>query len=298
LDVGSNSVILFIAEADESGNFRTVEDQTDMPRLGEGVNKTGIISPSAMERTLEVLSNFASLAKDSGVGDIAAVGTSTLRQAKNAAQFLEKVKNRCGLEIRVISGEEEARLSYIAVKKGLNLQSENLVVIDIGGASTEFIYGKGDRVENSFSINIGTIRLTETYLISDPVTQSEYGKMMEYVRGVFQDLPMPEKTPTLVGMGGTMTNLGAIKHRLDVYDPTVIQGSKLELGEIESQIKAFCEKTIEERKQIKGLQPKRADVILASAGILLSIMIKLNVKEVIISDQGIRHGLMYDRFLR
>jgi len=297
LDIGSNSVLIFIAEIDESGNFRTIVDRAEIARLGEEVDKTGVINTSAMARTLETLNNFVSLARDSGAEEIAAIGTSTLRQAKNATQFLKKVKDRFGLDIRVITGEEEARLSYIAVKKGLNLQTENLIVIDIGGGSTEFIYGKGDLVQNRFSLNIGAIQLTETYLTSDPITESEYREMMEYIRGVFQDLAVPKTTPVLVGMGGTMTNLGAIKHGLEVYDATIIQGSKLELEEIESQIDTFREKTIDERKQIKGIQPKRADVILAGAGILFSIMTRFGGKEVIISDQGIRHGLMYDKFL-
>lgn len=297
LDIGSNSVLIFIAEIDESGNFRTIVDRAEIARLGEEVDKTGVINTSAMARTLETLNTFVSLARDSGAEEIAAIGTSTLRQAKNATQFLKKVKDRFGLDIRVITGEEEARLSYIAVKKGLNLQTENLIVIDIGGGSTEFIYGKGDLVQNRFSLNIGAIQLTETYLTSDPITESEYREMMEYIRGVFQDLAVPKTTPVLVGMGGTMTNLGAIKNGLEVYDATIIQGSKLELEEIESQINTFREKTIHERQQIKGIQPKRADVILAGAGILFSIMIRFGVKEVVISDQGIRHGLMYDKFL-
>ncbi|MBU1936285.1 Ppx/GppA family phosphatase, partial [bacterium] len=202
----------------------------------------------------------------------------------------------CGLAIEVISGEEEARLSFLGVKSGMNLSRGRFVIFDIGGGSTEFIFAKGEHIERKFSINIGAAGLTETYLISNPVTKEELAMMLNEVQAAFADFEADGNVDALIGIGGTLTTMGAVLHRLDVHKPDIIHGYVLSLVEIERQLELYRSKTIEARKTIVGLQPERADVILAGVGIVRTILKKFAVDAVTISDRGVRHGLMIERF--
>ena len=296
IDVGSNSILLHIAEKDERGHWQAVIDRVEMTRLGEELQATGSLKPEAIDRTARALKDFIALVKKQGVAQVAAVGTMCLRVAKNAGDFLQKVKDECSLTIEVIPGEEEARLSYLAVKSGIGLSEGRLVIFDVGGGSTEFIFAKGEHIERKLSINIGAAGLTEKYLISNPVIKKELAMMLNVVQAAFADFELDGKPDTLIGIGGTMTTMGAVLHQLAVYEPDVIQGSVLSLAEIERQMELYRSKTIEERKFIVGLQPKRADVILAGVGIIYTILRKFSVDSATISDRGIRHGLMVDRF--
>lgn len=296
IDVGSNSVLLHIAEKDKQGHWQAVIDRVEVTRLGEELQAAGFLKLEAMERTARALKDFMTLVKGEGVAQVAAVGTMCLRTAKNADDFLQKVKDECGLSIEVIPGEEEARLVFLAVKSRIGLSEGRFVIFDVGGGSTEFVFARGEHIERRFSINIGTAGLTEKYLKSDPVIKEELATMLNVVQAAFADFELDRKPDTLIGIGGTMTTMGAVKHQLTVYEPDIIQGSVLHLTEIERQLELYRLKTIEQRKTIVGLQPKRADVILAGVGIIYTIVKKFGVDSVTISDRGIRHGLMMDRF--
>ncbi len=296
IDVGSNSILLYIAEKDEQGHWTPVMDRVEVTRLAEGLQATGFLKAEAMKRTVRALSGFMALAKEQGAVQVAAVGTMCLRAAKNAGDFLQQVKNECGLTVKVISGEEEARLSFLGVKSGMNLSRGRFVIFDIGGGSTEFIFAKGEHIERKFSINIGAAGLTEKYLISNPVTKEELAMMLNAVQASFADFEADGKVDALIGIGGTLTTMGAVLHQVAVYDPDIIHGYVLSLAEIERQLELYRSKTIEARKAIVGLQPERADVILAGAGIVRTILKKFGVDAVTISDRGVRHGLMMDRF--
>lgn len=296
IDVGSNSILLYIAEKDEQGRWTTLVDTGEITRLGEGLQVTDSLRPEAMERTIHAITDFMGLIRKHNVEHVAAVGTMCLREAKNSAEFLHKVKDECNLAIEVISGEEEARLSCLAVKSGLKKLEGRFVIFDVGGGSTEFTFGNGGNVEHKLSINIGAIALTEKYLISNPVTKGELDTLLEAVEKAFTDFKAEREVHALIGMGGTMTNIGAVMHKLAVYNSDVIHGSVAPFSEIERQMELYRSKTLDERKAIVGLQPKRADVILAGVGIAYIIMKKFGVESVTISDRSIRHGLLFDRF--
>ncbi len=296
IDIGTNSIKFHIAEKDAEGKWSVVLDESNIARLGEGLQTTGNISPEAMERNVEAVSEMAQKARAQGVSEITAVGTMCLRTAKNAPDFVNRVQDACNVTVEIIPGEEEARLAYIAVKTGVGLQEGRLVIFDTGGGSTEFIFGKGDQIEKRFSLNVGAVRYTENILRSDPVTQEEVDNAVVEIEKGFTDLTFEDKVDALTGMGGTVSNLSAVKHQLAKYDPDIIQGSVLELAEIERQIKLYQSKTIGERKEIVGLQPKRADVILAGSLIISVIMKKAGVESFTVSDRGLRHGLIVDRF--
>ena len=296
IDIGSNSVLLLIAEKDLHGHWQTLVDKVDVTRLSEGLQATGVLKAESINRTARAVKNFVRLIRKQGVTQVAAVGTMCLRTAKNARDFLQKVEDECGLAIEIISGEEEARLSYFAVKTGIGLSEGKHVIFDIGGGSTEFIFVEGERIERIFSINIGAAGLTEKYLISDPVTKEELATMLKVVRDAFSDFEFDEKPDTLIGIGGTITTIGAVKHRLTFYQPDIVHGDILHLTEIERQLELYLLRPIEERKTIVGLQAERADVILAGVGIVRTVLEKLGVDEVMISARGIRHGLLADKF--
>ena len=297
IDVGTNSIKFHIAEKDAQGTWSVVLDESDIARLGEGLQATGKIGPEAMERNVNAVADMARRAREHNVTELAAVGTMCLRTAQNAPEFVARVKDACGVTVEIIPGEEEARLAYLAVKSGIGLDKGTLTIFDTGGGSTEFIFGSDQQIEKRFSLNVGAVRYTEHTLVSDPVTQAEFTQAVTAVEQDFAEgLQFDGPTDALVGMGGTVSNLSAVKHQLAQYDPDVIQGSVLTLEEIERQIALYQSKTIAERREIVGLQPKRADVILAGAIIVSVIMKKAGVNAFTVSDRGLRHGLIVDRF--
>jgi len=294
IDVGSNSIKFFLGDLGQDGVLRTVMDENDIARLGEGLRETGVISSEAMRRNSEAIAGFTEKARANGADEIVCVGTMALRNAKNSDEFLKLVKETSAVELRVIPGDEEARLSYLAVLSGLPLQDGKLAIFDTGGGSTEFVFGEGSAVSKRFSVDLGAIRITEKYFQADPVSQADVSAAIAEIDGVFNEHDVSGNVAQLVGMGGTVTSMGAVKHKMAEYNPDVIQGSTLTLTDVEEQIEAYSSKTIEERKEIIGLQPKRADVILAGACILKVIITRLGVDKLTISDRGLRHGLAFD----
>ncbi len=296
IDVGTNSVKFNISERLDDGSWRTVTDRAEITRLGEGLEKTGNISPEAMQRSVSAIAAMAAEAKNKGAAAIAAVGTMGLRTAHNSQEFIDAVEKRCGVRIEVIPGEEEGRLAYLAVKSGLGLAEGSLVIFDTGGGSSQFTFGRGSAVEERFSVNVGAVRYTEKYRLDGALPPDQLQAAMAAIAGDLGRLGGRPSPDTLVGMGGAVTNLAAVKHGLAQYDPNIIQGSTLERAEIQRQIELYRTKSAEERRSIVGLQPKRADVILAGACIVRTVMDKLGKDKISVSDRGLRHGLLIDRF--
>jgi exopolyphosphatase/guanosine-5'-triphosphate,3'-diphosphate pyrophosphatase len=296
IDVGSNSILMWIAQTNEQGEWRSLLDKGDIVRLSEGLTATGELKPQAMDRAAKTLNDFVNVARDHGVDEIAAVGTECLRAAKNAKAFVERVWQECGLDIEVISGEEEARLSYLAVQHSIPLPAGRVVVFDVGGGSTEFVVGKGDQVQNRQSIKLGAAGLTEKYLVSDPVTNEEMARLSQTIEKQLSEFRFNGKAAGLVGIGGTVTTIAAVMHKLTVYDAQIVHGSVVPLAEVEGQIALYRSLPIKERKRIVGLQPKRADVILAGVCVVYGMMKRLMADSLMVSDQGLRHGVLYDRY--
>ena len=294
IDVGSNSIKFFLGDLAQDGTLQTVIDENDIVRLGEGLRETGLISPEAMQRNNETIARFAEKARGNGADEIVCVGTMALRNAKNAGDFIKLVKETSNIELTVIPGDEEARLAYLAVLSGLTLQDGKLAIFDTGGGSTEFIFGEGSSVSKRFSVDLGAIRITEKHFKADPVSKEDVDAAIAEIEDIFKGNGVDGKVAQLVGMGGTVTSMGAVKHKMAKYDPDVIQGSTLTLADVEEQIEVYSSRTIEARKEITGLQPKRADVILAGACILKVIINRLGVNALTISDRGLRHGMAFD----
>jgi exopolyphosphatase/guanosine-5'-triphosphate,3'-diphosphate pyrophosphatase len=296
IDVGTNSVKFNISERRDEGTWRTVVDRAEITRLGEGLDKTGEISPDAMERTVSAIAAMAAEAKENSVAALAAVGTMGMRTARNSQQFIDAVEKRCGVKIEVIPGEEEGRLAYIAVKSGIGLSEGSLAIFDTGGGSSQFTFGHGSAVDERFSVNVGAVRFTEDYSLGGVVSPEKLQAALKAIAGDLTRLDGRPSPDALVGMGGANTNLAAVKHKMAKYDPDVIQGSVLERAEVERQIELYRTSSLDDRRKIVGLQPKRADVILAGACIVKTVMDKLRQDKMSISDRGLRHGLLIDRF--
>ena len=238
---------------------------------------------------------MADEARRAGAFDIAAVGTAGLRIAANAADFVEAAWSRCGVEVEVISGEEESRLGYLAVTSMIG-GDRSIAVFETGGGSSQFTFGHGDHVDERFSVDVGAARFTERYglegVVSDEVLASAHAAIAADLAPL-DGRPRPD---VVIGIGGAFTNLAAVTHGLATYAPEIVHGTVLDRSEIDRQIALYASRTAEERRRIAGLQPARAEVILAGACIVRAGMEKLGCSSITVSDRGLRHGLLVDRF--
>jgi exopolyphosphatase/guanosine-5'-triphosphate,3'-diphosphate pyrophosphatase len=296
IDAGTNSIKFHIGERDVNGTWRTVVDRAEVTRLGEGLAQQGVIIDAALERASVAIADMVDEAKRHGVRAIAAVGTAGLRIAKNGNEVVEAIQTRTGVHIEVISGEEESRLAYVAAKAGLGLNQASLVVFDTGGGSSQFTFGHDAIVDERFSVDVGAVRYTERFGLDRAVSPEV---LREAMAAISADLSRIEGRPApdaLAAMGGAVTNITAVMHRLATYDPTVVQGSVLDRAELDRQIELYRLRDAEARRAIIGLQPKRAEVILAGACIVRTVMEKLGKESLTVSDRGLRHGVLAERF--
>jgi exopolyphosphatase/guanosine-5'-triphosphate,3'-diphosphate pyrophosphatase len=298
IDVGTNSVLLLVAERTPEGRFTPVLERAEITRLGRGVDATRQLSPEGMEATLSVLEAFAREARELGAQDIAVSATSAARDARNGAEFIAAAKARAGVTVEIISGPLEAQLSFAAVHADFAAQAAGpLLVLDIGGGSTEFIYGNpAGHVDFRHSFDVGSVRLTERFVHSDPMTPEERARVEAHLRDTFRALPPPPPGAMLVGVAGTVTTVYAVRHAIDPYDADAVHGGTLPLSELSALADRLCRMPLEERRALPGMQPKRADVIPAGALILLESVRALGLEACRVSDRGLRWGLLAHRF--
>jgi exopolyphosphatase/guanosine-5'-triphosphate,3'-diphosphate pyrophosphatase len=296
IDVGTNSVKFHIGERDGGGRWRTVVDRAEVTRLGEGLHVNNTIQAESLERTVAAIAGMVAEARRHQVQATAAVGTAGLRMARNRDQVLAAIRARTGLTVEVISGEAESRLAYLAVRAGLAATEGSLVVFDTGGGSTQFTFGHGMRVEERFSVEVGAVRYTEWFALARSVAPEVLADALAAISGDLSRLDGRPPPDALVAMGGAVTNITAVKLGLATYDPDRVQGAVLDRAELDRQIQLYRSRDADARREIVGLQPKRADVILAGALIVRTVMEKLGQQALTVSDRGLRHGLLIDRF--
>ena len=296
IDVGTNSVKFHIGERRADGEWKTIVDRAEVTRLGEGLDQTGQLGEEPMTRTIAAIASMADEARRNGVEAIAAAGTAGLRTASNGAALVAAVREQAGVEIEVISGDDEARLAYVAAKSSLGLGAGSICVFDSGGGSTQFTFGQGDRVDDQFSVNVGAVRLTERYELDRAVNEDTLRTALDGISDELTALDGRSAPDALVGMGGTVTNLAAVKVGLGTYDPNAVQGTVLDRAEVDRQIELYRVREVDERREIVGLQPKRAEVILAGACIVRTVLDKVGTDSLTVCDSGLRHGLLAERF--
>lgn len=296
IDIGTNSVLLVIAER-AGGGVRVIDERATITRLGKGVDRSGVFAPAACERTLACLHEYARAIRGAGVTRVDVVGTSAMRDARGGEEFARDAQAVLGSRPRVIDGAEEARLTFIGALSGLALAGE-VLVFDVGGGSTEVIAGtssaEGPRVHSARSLNIGSVRLFERHLKSDPPAAGELARARDDVRRALSALPEASSGATWVGVAGTVTTLAAIERGVDPYDGARVHGSELTAPAVERLLEGLAALDLKRRRSLKGLEPARADVIVAGALIVSELMTWGAATRLVVSDRGVRWGLVHD----
>ncbi len=288
IDVGTNTTLLLVAE-----ETTILAERAEITRLGRGIGGDGKLGREGIERTLAVLKEYADVARGHGA-PVTAIGTEALRRAPNASEFLEPAAAILGAPVEVIDGEREAALSFLAAARSFPEEARgSLAVIDIGGGSTEVIFSDAGAVRFRRSLPLGSVRLTERHVRHDPPTEGELEAIRSEIAGALAQVTFPGRA-TLIGAAGTVTTLAAMAQDLASYDATLVHGYRLQVSELERQVTRLQCATQAERTRMAGLDPKRADVILAGACVLLAIARQAAVTHVIVSDRGIRWGLLYE----
>ena len=269
--------------------LRPVADFLEMPRLGQDLDRTGRLHPEAIERTLAAIGRQIERARELHADRIVAVGTESLRAAENSEEFLRSLR-QTGVELRVISGDDEARLSFRSVQESLPMPpGGRRSVLDIGGGSTELIVG-GIHPERWQSVKIGSVRLHERFLHSDPPTEAEIAALTAAIDAGLDGLPQPEGE--LVALAGTGTTVAALYLQLAEYDGRRVDGLRVPTARMREIIGSLGRLRVAERQQLAGLDPRRADVIFAGAMILLRTAERAGLTDVVISDRGVRWGVL------
>lgn len=294
IDIGTNTILLLIAEVDQ-GRLKPLFEIETVVRLGERIHESGNLLEGAMRRGLQTLSRYLERCRTMEVQEIFAVGTSALRDAKNSEYFLNLVKEKIDLSIEVISGEEEAQLSFLAVVRDLQELEKSILVVDVGGGSTEFILGRGDQICQWISLPLGSVRFAEQFLKADPVREEEWQEMEREIRKRLIHIPHTKEPLSMVAVGGTATTLASVEQGLEKFVVQKVHHFVLKKEALLSQLLLYRTRTIEERKKISGLPMARADVIPAGAAILYLTMEELKRPSVLISAHGVRYGLLYKK---
>ncbi len=310
IEIGTNSIKYAIGELDTfSDELRIIEKQSTVSRLSQNMYQWNCISGDAMERNLQLIRNYMDIIKNKGAKLVSVLATSVLRDANNSQQFIKMAQELLGIEINVISGEQEAHYTY---KASFNLIKDDGVycTVDIGGGSTEITYGNKDLLIRKYSIDVGAVRLTEMFIHTDPVIPEELDSMTHYINnklskfnlssvGDIKNLPNKDlpKCPKLLGVGGTIKSVGTMLMKGDYRSENTVHGKVIYRTDIESIYNSLIKQNIDQRGKIPGLDPKRADVIVAGITILLTIMRTFHFDEIIINSFGVLEGFMENYLL-
>ena len=294
IDIGSNSIKMRIA-AVTNGHIRVIRDETEVVRLGRGMSESGVLSPESMKVSCDAVCRMTHRASLMGA-EIFAVGTMALRTAKNSGEFVRMVKDSCGQEIHVLSGEEEAKYSWLGAVDGLGIDG-NAVMFDSGGGSTEFVMGSECGIRRVVSVPIGAVNLSERFfcVYDSPIKKSACDNAVSYVKNILSENHIEDfstDTQTVIAVGGGAVTMASVKHACETFTPSKLHGSILTQRDIVRQIRMYAALTLKERENVIGLPASRADVILGSACIIFTALRILNARSCIVSINGLRHGLL------
>ena len=293
IDIGTNSMRLLIADYN-NGKIENRKKYVNTTRIGQGVDKEGYISEEALQRNINALEEFANICKVEECQAIYCMGTSALRDSKNGNIFVDRAKQKTNMNVEIISGNEESNLGFMGVLEGLDTD-EQILVIDIGGGSTEFIVGDIEGIKFAKSENVGALRMTEKFLAKDPIDTNEFSNMSKFIYSEIKDTIdyiKSKQIKKIVGIGGTITSLSAMNQELEVYSMEKIHNSEVSIKNIKDILQNLKQMTLNDKKTLKGLQPKRADIITAGVEILNIIMENLEIEKIIVSEYDNLEGLM------
>lgn len=294
IDCGTNSVRLLVAEAGDEGRLLDFDRRLILTRLGQGVDATGRFHPDALARTLDAFAQYADVIARLGVDRVRLVATSAARDASNRDEFFVGARERLGVDAEIISGDEEARLSFTGALTALPDVAAPVLVIDIGGGSTELIVGSGGatpHIDHGLSLDIGSVRVRERFLAGDPPATEQVNAASAYIDSLLDGSGVDfDSIATWIGVGGTATSLSALNQRLPAYDRTKVHGSSMSRVELHALTHDLLTSTVEQVKALPSMHPKRADVICAGALIAARIGARMPV-DLTISESDILDGI-------
>lgn len=297
IDVGSNSVRLLVAEYDPASGLSIVDELKDQPRLAAGLARTGCLSDAAMDRAIQTLGRMREVCQRRGVRRIAAVATAAVREAENGPWFVRRVRQELDIPLRIIDVETEAALSYRSVAHHFPLAGERTIVADIGGGSLELIGAVDGLVELTLSLPLGAVRLTELYLPGERSIQREITALRRYIRKQLKrGLSSREwAAAAVIGSGGTFTTLGRVSRaRRGMSAGESVHGVTVDTAEVERLLDWLASRTPEERRQVPGLNPERADIILAGLAVTAELLDWVRTRSLTVSAFGLREGLLLE----
>jgi exopolyphosphatase/guanosine-5'-triphosphate,3'-diphosphate pyrophosphatase len=294
IDVGSNSVRLVVAEVLPSGGYRVLDEERENTRLSASMTKTGRLDPAAADATIGVLRNFLLIAAGYGATNPRAIGTSALRDAEDGPEFCDRVRKELKLSIEVISSAEEARLAFLSVARAFDISGREVAIADIGGGSTEIVLASSGLVDQVYATKLGTVRVAEQCGVADRSTPRQVAKLRDFVdRALKKQVGKPPFTPDMLfGTGGTFTALASIIMAAQGQAGQPMWGFRVTRAQISHLVADLSQLSLEKRKKVAGLNPNRADIIVAGLAIIERVMRHLRVNVVQVHTRGVRDGLL------
>lgn len=293
IDVGSNTIRLTVIQVEEDGTYRILDEEREMVRLAEHLDRTGRLSEEALERALNAIGKMKAIADGFEVTEIRAIATSAVREAANGRSFLRDVLRRHKVQIDVISGEEEAQLAFRSATRHFNLEGRSSAVVDIGGGSLEVILAAGTVIDQVHSLPLGAVRVTERFVRSDPLRDKDWKAMRKEIdRGLRALGRSSLRAEVMVGSGGSFTALAHMAKWEREERHGSVQGYMLTPAEVVHLLGRLREAPLEARRQIPGLSPDRADIIIAGATVISRLIKRLGTQQILVNERGIRDGLL------
>lgn len=293
IDIGSNSIRCIVVEAERTGKYRVLDDEKIPVRLSAGLFATGSLAKSAWRQAIEALTQMKKIALSYGVSHIEAVATSAVRQAQNGNAFVAAVADEVGLEVTVVSGEEEGRLALASALYHFDLSESRFAMIDLGGGSAEVVTAKGEAIQKVRSLELGGVVLTERFLSGGPVRRSEHRLLASHIRSSLDSaFPEKESFPRLIGSGGTLTALAAMAMAQQNEGYTSTHGYELSRAQIARLREMLAGADLKKRQSIPGLNPDRADIIVAGVTVVDELMRHFGASHLMVNERGLREGLI------
>jgi exopolyphosphatase/guanosine-5'-triphosphate,3'-diphosphate pyrophosphatase len=292
VDLGTNTCHLLVATP-RAGGVDVILDTCRLVRLGQGVDQDRRLHPAAKARTLQCLVEYAAAARAAGARALHLVATSAMRDAVDGPAFAAQITRETGFEARIISGEDEARLCWRSAARDFGALGRPMLVFDVGGGSTEFMWGRTATATGQMSINVGSVRLTERLLVGDPPTAAQVDAVRAHLADALTAVPALEPGGIVVGLAGTLTTLASASRGLPGHQPRVVHGATLTLPDVRAFLARVAPLSKPARLAIPALEPGREDVIVAGALVVEAVMLAAGAQQVTVGDGGVRWGLWW-----
>ncbi len=294
IDIGTNSIRCIVVEVDQQGRYTILDDEKATVRLGENLATSGAISAAAFARAVDAISRIRKLIDGLKVTEVEAVATSAVRSASNGEELVAVLTRELGREIRAISGDEEAELVARSVRHNFDMSGKRYMIIDIGGGSVEIMSAVANHVESCFSLELGAVRMTDRFITSDPVRTSDISKLKRFVRSELKTVFGDDKptVQTFIGSGGTITTLASMVMSMRRQTYSTSHGFEVLRSEVVHLLAMLARKDVKSLRNIPGLNPDRADIIVAGLVVIDELMKYFGANMMLVNERGIREGLI------